>query len=133
MSLRILVVESDPAVSELLIELLIELGHDATSVSNPGKALTLLETGHFDLMFADCSLVEFNSQGPSTNPLPAVDGLALAKAAREDDPRLKIILLTGFEREVVSTPVSDGTVDMIISKPFSLSEVEAALVRLFAV
>jgi CheY-like chemotaxis protein len=130
--LRILIVESDRAIRGLLTELLRELGQDATSVGNSGEALTLLEHGKFDLMLVAHPLMEFKSFVPAINSLSEDDGLALARTAREDDPRLKIILLSGWEQESLKTALSNGVVDLIITKPFSIRDLQEALMWLFA-
>jgi CheY-like chemotaxis protein len=130
--LRILIVESDLAIRELLTESLTLLGQDATSVGNSSKAWGLLGQSHFDLMLVAYSLSEFGSLTLATNSLAKTAGLALAEKAREHDPGLKIIMLTGSEGEAVSTAMTKRIVDAIISKPFSLSDVEEAVVVLCA-
>ena len=130
--LRILVVESDGAIRELLIEFLRGLGQEATPVGNLRNALALLERAQFDLMLVAHSLSEFSSLGLVANSLSSEGaGLALAKIAREDDPSLKIILLSGFAREGLNAVGANGFVDMTISKPFSLADVEDALAVLY--
>jgi CheY-like chemotaxis protein len=129
--LRILIVESDWAIREVLTDLLRELGQDATSVSNSGEALTLLEHGQFDLMLVAHPLSESHSLVQAVNSLSEDDGLALAKTAREDDPQLKVILLTGLEKqESAKTALDNGVIDLIIAKPFTVWDLEEALMTL---
>ena len=59
--LRILIVESDRTLRELLTEFLRELGHEAISVSNSREALALLEPGQFDLMMVAYTLSKFDN------------------------------------------------------------------------
>jgi CheY-like chemotaxis protein len=130
--LRILVVESDQGLSELLMEMLTHFGHEVTSVGNAKEAWVLLEQRQFDLMLAAYSLREFDSTARETNASPQVDGLALAIRARENNPNVKVILLTGYDRKVSSNVVRDGIVDLIVSKPFNVSEIEENILALFA-
>lgn len=130
--LRILIVESDQTIRELLTDLFLEQGHEATSVDNSRKALTPLEDGQFDLMLVAHPLSAFKSLAPAVNSLSEDDGLALARTAREDDPNLKIILLSFSEIGALPAAMTNGIADMIISKPFDVADIEQALVTLRA-
>jgi DNA-binding response OmpR family regulator len=135
--LRILVVESDPGISELLTDLLTVPGRDAVSVSNSSKALDLLAERHFDLMLVAYSLSRLDrglgQPHSGDQSLPKSDGLTLARKARENQPGLKIIILTTSDEEALSAATGRGIVDAIIRKPFSLTEVEETVATLFPV
>ncbi len=139
MALGILVVESDRAISELLTELLTVPGRNAVSVGNSSKALDLLAERHFDLMLVDYSLLELdNFRVGAGQPhsglrfLPKAAGLTLARKARQNQPGLKIIILTGSDEEALTAAMGSGIVDAIVRKPFSIAEVEEALAKLLA-
>ncbi|MGH9871571.1 MAG: response regulator [Pyrinomonadaceae bacterium] len=130
--LCVLIVESDRAIRELLGELFTLLRQEATSVSDASSALNLLEHGRFDLMLVDYSLAESAGVTLPSDFLPNDKGLVLARISRQGDPNLKIIMLAGSAEDALITAMRNGTVDAIIRKPFSISDVESVLVDLAA-
>ena len=78
---RVLVIEDDPTVAEVVTGLLATLGHDAVHAPQGLAALSELQTGHFDLAFVDLDL-------------PGLDGFELARLLRAQGHRLPLIALT---------------------------------------
>ncbi len=116
---RVLVVDDDGAVREVLVEMLKELKQHVTEAGGAQEALLSLATESFELMITDLSM-------------PDMDGLRLAATARTVAPRMKIILATGYGQNSPGGNRPDPThVDAIITKPFRLSDLEAALVALY--
>jgi PAS domain S-box-containing protein len=83
--LRILLVEDNPQVAEVVTSLLAERGHSVTHAENADEALGMLEAGvTFDLVFSDLVM-------PGER-----DGLDLARVVRERWPELPLLLATGY-------------------------------------
>lgn len=81
---RILVVDDDKLIRELLAEQLANAGHAVTVAEDGAAALAVLDTAvPIDLLLTDLSM-------------PGVDGVALIHAAQRRRPGLPAILLTGF-------------------------------------
>ncbi|MBC7316914.1 MAG: response regulator, partial [Chloroflexi bacterium] len=80
---RVLVVDDEPVVRELLKRLLERLGQVVTLVSSGREALTLLHEGSFDLLVTDLGM-------------PDISGRQVAHEARALHPDLPIILTTGW-------------------------------------
>jgi|SRR5215472_2348748 len=86
----VLVVEDEPAVRELAVSIIADCGYTALSAANAREAIALLETERpIEILFADINIPD----GPE-----ALDGLALAQAARELCPRLRVLYTTGGAR-----------------------------------
>jgi PAS domain S-box-containing protein len=117
-SYKVLVVDDEDVVREVLVEMLHELEQDVTEVGSGSGALQLLGAEQFDLLITDLSM-------------PSLDGLTLACRARERAPDMKIMLTTGYGQNVPSS-VTDGRVDLVIAKPFQVSDLGAALITLLA-
>jgi DNA-binding response OmpR family regulator len=82
---EILFVEDDPAVLEIGVEFLREAGYDAVTAVNADIAVILLEQGlPFRLLITDIVL-------PGR-----LDGFALARRAKEIQPKIEIVYATGF-------------------------------------
>jgi CheY-like chemotaxis protein len=78
---RVLVVEDDPTVAEVVVGLLAALGHESVHVPQGLAALSELQLGRFDLAFLDLDL-------------PGIDGFELARLIRAQGHRLPLVALT---------------------------------------
>jgi PAS domain S-box-containing protein len=117
-ALRVLVVDDEPAVREVLSDILRELKQEVTAAGSGQEALDVLAARGFDLLITDLSM-------------PDMDGLTLAERARQLDPRLLVALATGYAQNVPPDALRPGRVDSIINKPFQFVDVESALLKLF--
>ena len=79
---KVLVIDDDGAVRELLSELLGQLGHEATLASDGFEGLSALEKGAFDLVVTDLVM-------------PNKEGLETIREMRALDPELKILAISG--------------------------------------
>jgi signal transduction histidine kinase/CheY-like chemotaxis protein/streptogramin lyase len=78
---RVLLVEDDATVAEVVVGLLIALGHEAVHAPQGLAALSELSLGRFDLALLDLDL-------------PGLDGFELARLIRAQGHRLPLIALT---------------------------------------
>jgi len=111
----VLVVENNPDVRTVLVAILKELGHRVTDSASPVEALEGIQRKHFDFMFSGFSL-------------PRMSGIEMARIARLHHPEMKIILVAGAQVSLDSYTDSPSPVDFILWKPFSIADIEAALV-----
>ncbi|HVF55140.1 MAG TPA: ATP-binding protein [Pyrinomonadaceae bacterium] len=112
---RVLVVDDDDVVREVLVELLRELKQEVTEASGAHEALAHLSKGNFDLMITDLSM-------------PVMDGLQLAAGARQAAPAMRVVLVTGYGQLLPGNRRPDPSlVDAVLNKPFQLSDLEASL------
>ena len=104
----ILVVEDDPAVLDLNVGMIRELGYRALPALGAARALELLASEpDIQLLLTDVVM-------------PGMNGRRLADAARTSRPELKILFATGYSRNAI---VHNGVVDPdveLITKPFTL-------------
>ncbi len=101
-------VEDDPAVRMLVLDLLKELGYQAHEAEDASTALPLLESdGRIDLLVTDVGL-------------PGMNGRQLAEIARQHRPDLKVLFMTGYAQNAAERQVFlEEGMDMV-SKPFSI-------------
>ncbi len=117
----VLVVEDDPSVRLLVVEVLQDLGYSAIEAVNADGAIAKLRQDvHFDLMISDVGL-------------PGMNGRQLAEVARGLLPSLKVLFITGYAANAVnrSAFLADG-MDMI-SKPFDLEQLARKIRGMLAV
>jgi len=110
--MRILVVEDERRMAELLRQGLTEEGHSATVAVNGKEALALAEASPFDLIILDVML-------------PGIDGFTVARRLRARGDRTPILILTA--RDATSDIVEglDAGADDYLTKPFSFDELFA--------
>jgi CheY-like chemotaxis protein len=100
---RLLVVDDEPLVREIIANELEAEGYAIASAANGAAALELLNTGEqFDLVISDLSM-------------PGMDGIELVREVQSRRPKLPAILLTGFATNAAEIAVSGA-----VSGTFSL-------------
>ena len=104
----VLVVEDDPAVRMLVLEVLRDLGYGALAAADALNALPILEGEHvLDLLVCDVGL-------------PGMNGRQLADLARQRRPGLKILFISGYAQDAEARAgLLQVGMDMV-DKPFSL-------------
>jgi PAS domain S-box-containing protein len=110
-SLRILLVDDDPALLEATGELIKIIGHAPVMTSSPEEALRWLMDRKFDVLIADLSI-------------PGMSGIELAEKAVEIRPALRVIFASGNEMHDASALTFRWRA---LRKPFTLVELGEAL------
>jgi CheY-like chemotaxis protein len=111
----ILFVEDDAGIRDSTAELLASKGFHLLVARDGREALRLLSEHHIDVLFTDIVM-------------PEVNGIELAKQARELHPDLKIMFMTGYYSRA-SEAARLGT---LLYKPLRGVEIEAELLKLIA-
>ncbi len=109
---RILLIEDDRRLAELLVKRLRAEGHDAETCDDGIEGLAVAETGGFELAIVDVML-------------PGMDGIALTSALRAGGSDLPVLMLTA--RDTVNDRVTGlraGADDYLV-KPFAFAELVA--------
>ncbi|MBI2190724.1 MAG: response regulator [Planctomycetes bacterium] len=114
--LRVLVVEDEPDIRELLSEYLKQDGHHVETAANGREGLTLFHAGRFDLILTD-------------RAMPEMSGDQFAVLVKQWAPNKPIILLTGFGDLMKATNEKAAGVDLVLSKPAGLPELRQAISR----
>jgi PAS domain S-box-containing protein len=103
----VLVVEDDPAVRLLVLDVLDMHGYQALEAAEANAAVKILESGErIDLLISDVGL-------------PGMNGRQLADIARQHRPELKVLFITGYAEQAASSGFLDAGMDML-SKPFAI-------------
>lgn len=117
--LRILIVEDDPDIQELLQAYLSEEGYDTISALDGEDALEKFHAGQIDLVLLDVML-------------PKLDGYDVCRAIRAESDT-PVMMLTAMDSESHQLKGFDLRIDDYVTKPFSmpvlLRKIEAVLRR----
>ncbi|HZB36658.1 MAG TPA: response regulator [Beijerinckiaceae bacterium] len=118
---RILLVDDEEPVRGFLRRGLEMDGHTVALAIDGADGLERLndEGGAFDLLLTDIRM-------------PLMDGIALALAAKREFPNLTILLMTGFADQRERAKGLESVVAGVLTKPFSLSDLRAAVRRALA-
>jgi CheY-like chemotaxis protein len=114
---RVLVVDDDRLVRKFMTESLRSMGHDVTDAAEGTAALEILDRHPFDLLLVDYAM-------------PGMNGAAVARAAREKQPGLRILVVSGYS-DSAALEAAIGSAAQL-RKPFDLSELRAAVLDVLA-
>jgi two-component system, cell cycle sensor histidine kinase and response regulator CckA len=107
---RVLVVDDDQLIPEMVCRALRRRGHEAIAVSTYDEAVAHLSAGPWTHLLTDIRM-------------PGGGGLALAAQARARHPDLRVVFMSGASRAEVGLPPE---VELLL-KPFEIADV---LIRL---
>lgn len=113
-TLRILVVEDDPLVREVVCAQLIESMHEPVGLDNGFEALEKFKAGSFNLVITDQSM-------------PGMSGDELAAAIKQINPGMPVILLTGYGDGLADDEAN--AVDLVVCKPFSIKLLRESIAK----
>jgi len=111
---RILMVEDDLQITELLEQYLGRYGLEMMSVDRPSVALDKLRTEQYDLVLLDLGL-------------PEMDGLELCKIIKGDHPELPVVISTARHDTGDKVVAFDAGADDYIAKPYDPRELVARI------
>ena len=115
-SLTVLVVDDELPIRTLLADLLRARGHKVLTAEDGLAGLRAIEASRFDLVITDLSM-------------PGADGWTLVSEVRRRWPGTKVMMVTGYGgfAEVAVTGGDTSQIDMLISKPFNIGEIDARI------
>jgi len=106
---RILIVEDDRPQADAIAETLERAGHACVIVTEPRRALSIMEDDGFDLVITDLVMHE-------------VDGMGVLAHAKRLDPQAEVIMVTGHGTiETAVQAIRQGASDYI-TKPLNTGE-----------
>lgn len=116
--MNILLVEDDPAVRKVTINLLEHLDCKVVAVEGAHDAISRLkeQSDSFDLVMTDYSM-------------PDMDGIELAMHLKRITPDMPVILCTGINNSTDPDIISGSGVSEILTKPYTKTELDLSIRR----
>ncbi len=111
-SCKILVIDDEDTVREVLSDMLELEGHIVVQASNGAEGLDILSRERFNIVFTDLVL-------------PDMDGWKVASRIKQQCSDTKVVLVTGYGAEIAKDRVS--LVDLVFHKPFQIEVLHKAL------
>ena len=112
-SKRVLIVDDEETVGIGMSEMLKDAGFSASYVTSGRDALEDFRKSPYSLVFMDMMM-------------PGMDGLETYRRIKDINPGVKVVIFTGYFREVdkaIYQGVKEGMIDVYIRKPFFAEEV----------
>lgn len=106
---KVLVVDDDPSLRELLQVFLEQVGFEVRTAPDGQAGLDALDESHFDIILSDFRM-------------PGISGLEMAAVVRQTDPVIPIILITGDAYTLESEAVARAGITQVLPKPLKLNE-----------
>ena len=113
---KILVVDDNKFLRGVVSKMLSRLGYEVSSADSGEDGLRIFLKNEFDIVLSDYEM-------------PGMDGVALACSVKKSAPRTRVVIMTGAAKETVFSRKSTA-VDEVISKPFTLAEIDATIQNL---
>ena len=114
-SCRILVVDDDPIILNLVAKMVRRLGHHPTAAEDAMDALFHLDEVHYHLVITDYKM-------------PFMDGCQLAERIKAQHRGTRVVIMTGHcEEEVTHKLNKSGIADGFLFKPFNLNILKAKI------
>jgi len=113
---RILVVDDEEAVRDLIARSLSAAEYDVETAEDGATAVERMRANDYDLLITDLKM-------------PGMDGLSVIREARRKSADMPIIIITGFSTKSSAIEAVNLGVAGYLTKPFQVSQVLAAAAR----
>jgi PAS domain S-box-containing protein len=107
---KILVIEDEENVRDIISAILIEGGHEVETVIGGSHGIEMFEKEKFDLVFTDLGM-------------PGMSGWQVAEKVKGINRKVPVALITGWDVELNESEMRKSGVDFIVYKPFEVNQV----------
>jgi signal transduction histidine kinase/DNA-binding response OmpR family regulator len=116
----ILVVDDVKALRDAFSRMLIRAGHEVRVAASGGEAIDIFDKEKFDIVFTDLGM-------------PEMSGWEVAKYVKERNPKVPVILITGWGAQLDDEKAKESGVSRILSKPFTIDDILRAASEALAI
>ncbi|EQB63842.1 MAG: GAF sensor hybrid histidine kinase [candidate division Zixibacteria bacterium RBG-1] len=112
--MRILVVDDDPNIQDILQDILSLEGHQVQLAPSGDDALKLFKSSDFEVVITDLGM-------------PGMSGWELAKEVKKSKSKIIVILITGWRAQLDTDKIKESGIDFILPKPFHIEQIKEVL------
>lgn len=109
-SARILVIDDEDTVREVLEKMLSQVNHRVTVARNGDEGLRLFQEKEFDIVLTDLGM-------------PGMSGWEVCQKIKKMNPYTPVGMITGWGMEVSQSKMEECGLDFIIAKPFDFNQI----------
>ena len=111
---NILVIDDDPSVRRVLVDILSGEGHNVSLASHGEEGASLLKGGEYDLVFTDLGM-------------PGLSGWEIINAVGEHREDVQVVVMTGWPEEIITQALDSDRVQGVLTKPFKMDRLLALI------
>ncbi len=111
---RVLLCDDDTTILDVIGEALRDVGHDVHTCDAGAAAIVAMEDGDFDVLITDLGM-------------PGVNGWDVARRARQMEPPLPVIVISGWGASITQEQMDEAGVCLVLPKPFRLEQIRQAI------
>ena len=112
--LRVLVIDDEDVIREFMQEMLTAVGYETDVAATGLEGIELFDKKGYHLVFSDLGL-------------PEMSGWEVAKILKEKNPKVPIILLSGWGIQLDDVRIRECGIDLVLSKPCQMHEILGAV------
>ena len=107
---KILIIEDEEEVGQLLYDILINQGHEVEIASDGGQGLELFKSRDFDLVCTDLGM-------------PSMSGWQVAEEIKCVGKKVPVAIITGWRVDLNKSEMEGKGVNFIVQKPFQVNQI----------
>ena len=115
-SLRILAIDDQQMILDLLSGICQSLGIELTAVQSPRDGISLFQRESFDIVMVDLVMDELS-------------GWDVARAVKSHSPETPIIMMTGWGMALTGDEIRRAGIDYTLAKPFKIEQLTAVIAK----
>lgn len=116
---RILLVDDDQTILDVMGEALGDVGHDVKAVDNGAMAIMAMQEERFDVVITDLGM-------------PGITGWEVARRAAALTPPLPVVVISGWGAQLDDAQLQESKIDAVLAKPFHLDQLRQVVMRVTA-
>jgi two-component system response regulator FlrC len=114
MAKKILIVDDNPNMSSLLVEMLEVFQYEALRANDGHDALQKLDEDNYSMVITDMRM-------------PKMTGLELLRAIKEKLPKMPVVVISGYSVDEQDSDFVKTKADGFLNKPFMMADIEQLL------
>jgi PAS domain S-box-containing protein len=107
---RILVIDDEETVRDVLSKILLQVKHQVIVAENGEEGIRLFKEKTFDLVLTDLGM-------------PGMSGWEVGRAIKEMSPHTPVGMITGWGMEVDQAKIKENGINFVIQKPFQFNQI----------
>jgi len=110
MKAKILVIEDDEEVREILSEILLQAGHEVEVATEGTQGVEMFSKKAYDMVVTDLGM-------------PGISGWEVAEKVKGINGKIPVAVITGWNIQLDGSEMKRKGIDLIINKPFEINQV----------
>ena len=111
MGKKILILDDQPDILEVLTEILEILGHEVTAITSGNNIEKIFQAAHYDMVISDYQM-------------PDMTGVDIAKKIKDKYQGTKVYIISGYHQLLSEEKMAEYGISGLLDKPFDKDELK---------